>query len=348
MIGNGLGRAIDNEYFELEKGMDKAWESLEGYPKIREIISSIIDPKEKPEKEQDLKEIQKNIFYLIQIRQAYEKLTTGIKKDILTDPEKIEKQYYKYLLFVAKYFSDYKDEETSDEASKFLKGFSDYIETNRPHIATLNYDTILYRHFIKTKIVDGFKGSLADGIADNGFQEGFLYPRFDNNYGCYLHLHGSPLFYTDKDGKIKKNAHDNGAFAPVEDDGNERHHIILCHPEQKYELIQHSSLLSIYFNFFKTALEEAENIIIIGYGGMDEHINDAIRNSMKNKSKKIYIVERSDPDISDNEKKKFWVSALKPEGKNRCKSKIIYKFCSTILNFDFKFKENSAILHRKT
>ena len=46
----------------------------------------------------------------------------------------------------------------------------DFIKNTKSHVATLNYDKLLYDEFIKEEICKGYSGYLVDGFYDTGFQ----------------------------------------------------------------------------------------------------------------------------------------------------------------------------------
>lgn len=163
--------------------------------------------------------------------------------------------------------------------SPFIQGFIDFIHESKSHVATLNYDTLLYSAFNGLhqvggqflRVCDGWDGALVDGYTHGaGFCEENFDRRFDRNFGFYLHLHGSPLFVGSPARKLTRAGLDNHEPESAQ-------HIILSDGRLKPFLITRSPVLSLYWRQLTQALKEAEEIIIFGYGGGDEHLNRAIK-----------------------------------------------------------------------
>jgi hypothetical protein len=69
-----------------------------------------------------------------------------------------------------------------------------FVSSTKSHVATLNYDKLLYEEFINAGICSGFSGQLVDGFTSSGFDSSNLVRLYGRNFGYYMHLHGSPLF----------------------------------------------------------------------------------------------------------------------------------------------------------
>ena len=320
LIGNGINRAVCNESFKLEKGMEKAWGKVTD-DDLRTIIHDTLENEIPPKTEEQLEEIQAQIFTIISIQKDLESLHKTIQKKLELPIEKFKKNYFSYLFDMASYFYNlsFSSELKKEKFQKFSTKFSEFIKNhNHAHVATLNYDCMLYGEFLDNDILrdDYNQTYLVDGFWKNGFQEEHLELKYGHNFGWYLHLHGSPLYYTD--GNIIKKSQRNDE---LKDNIEKRNHIILCSPKQKPELIKHSYLLREYFTFFKRAIQQSEHIIIIGYGGKDEHINKVIK-EYANPQTNITIVERT-----QGESDEYW--------KNIFPKSQIERHAS-ILDFDFK------------
>jgi len=85
----------------------------------------------------------------------------------------------------------------------FENSVVDYVRETKSHVATLNYDKLLYQSLIENEILSGFDGTLVDGMLNRGFDEKALERRYGKDFGYYLHLHGSPLFYEHR-GNVRK------------------------------------------------------------------------------------------------------------------------------------------------
>lgn len=180
------------------------------------------------------------------------------------------------------------------------------------HIATLNYDKLLYAPLINRHILEEYhNGGLVDGFYETGgFNPDHLF-RTHHKFGWYLHLHGSPLFYTK--GNIVNKCKIGELPDSSASDDTLHNHIVLADTKIKPEIISNSKLLGTYFMFFRDALDESDELYLIGYSGADEHVNFEIKNCINNKSQKnrkfnIHIIEwqRSNHDDS------FWIDRLFP------------------------------------
>jgi hypothetical protein len=62
--------------------------------------------------------------------------------------------------------------------------------------------------------------------------------------------------------------------------------------KNKTELINREPILNYYFNIFQDVIKEGnKNLLIIGYGFRDQHINNVILDGVKNHNLKIYIID---------------------------------------------------------
>lgn len=306
IIGNGIGLAIDKNYFELEKGLKKAWDAFS--EQDRQIIG--LGNGVMPSKEEELE----NHHLIMSSCQELKRLGENINW-LSNDGQKFPDIYQTYIYKVAKHFFDY-DLQSPSIYDNFIDNLCEYIKANKGkcHIATLNYDKLLYGTFIEKQIVKGYDGCLVDGIYDSGFAPGNLV-RTHNHFGWYLHLHGSPLFYTEN-GIIKKE-HIPNLPDGASDKDKIHAHIVLARTQSKPDLIARSSILNDYFSYFTKALEESNEIYVLGYSGNDEHVNTEIENwtlakSFDDKISKIdiQIVEWNNPSESDEERNKFWRDKL--------------------------------------
>ncbi len=202
----------------------------------------------------------------------------------------------------------------------FLNYLKDYMQKNLTHVATTNYDAFLYSFFIDNKIVDGYSGTLIDGLTDSGFTSNNLERYCSGKLGYYLHLHGSPLFYTDNGSEIKKHSFSKNQkkINNINKTNNKYEHIVLSHSKYKNKIIASSELLSTYQEYFKLSLKESNNIYIIGHGCKDKHITDLVLKEAKsNPNKKIYIYHR-------NEENHEWANEIAQ--KQKVKRKIVNLF----------------------
>ncbi|MGN0921982.1 MAG: hypothetical protein ACI4NJ_09705 [Cellvibrio sp.] len=228
------------------------------------------------------------------------------------DGKRIPKAAEKFLYHTAKYLF----ENNESLPKNFIKSLAEYIRTTKSHIATLNYDGLLYRPLIRENILQGYSGSLIDGITNSGFRVENL--RRERPLGYYLHLHGSPLFYSEieeepnkerKESKVRKrNAHQS---LPSWNEYRECH-FVLTHVNHKPSVIAGSQILSSYWEHIEIAFDEAHRIILFGYSGDDIHLNQKIKNHLtENSEKKIVVIEwQGYTSRSPKDREIFWGKKL--------------------------------------
>ena len=144
-----------------------------------------------------------------------------------------------------------------------------------------------------------------------------------------MHLHGSPLFYSDKnqDGKILKDSYEEFNKRNLYKNKN-RNHLVLTHYDYKPQIITKSSLLDTYWDYFRYAIQTSNNLILFGYSGCDKHLNILIsewKNIFKNSH--LEIVEYK-TDVFEPERQEFWAKNL-----NIKTSEFELKRLSSILNY---------------
>lgn len=333
IFGNGIGMAVDSVHFNTEKGLESAWNEFNATE--QSILS--IGRNQKPINEGDLEK-----HHSIMATCRYLKDAHG--EWLAEDGKKFADIYQNYIFKVAKHFFEY-DTKPSDQFNLFIEklcGFitSQFSDDTRCHVVTLNYDKLLYEALINENFLNGYQDEgLVDGIHNNtnGFSPDNLI-RSLHNFGWYLHLHGSPAFRTHLDGTIDKC---NLKHLPDSYANKDTYHncIVLGNACIKKGIINDNILLNSYFNFFIKALNESNKLIIVGYSGLDEHVNFEIRNWISTSpNNTIEIVEWQNPDewMNPNEAMKkrtcFWRERLYPDGYNKYIPIIWYK---NILQYDF-------------
>ena len=304
IFGNGIGMELDPNYFLLETGLRTAWDSFsENEKRIISLGSNTMPASKEGELER---------HHVIMT--ACQKLITHENNNLLwLSPEgkDFPNLYQNFIYKTAKHFFDYR----GSLPSNFIDGLIKHIgNNNRCNIATLNYDKLLYKPLIDRQILSGYQDDgLVDGIHNvaSGFSPENLL-RIYYNFGWYLHLHGSPVFRTSGTTINKSNLNSLPTNA-VENDAA-HNHIVLAKTDQKPEIISNSVLLGAYFEFFTYALYESDALYIIGYNGLDKHVNFEIKKWVSTKVNKgvkstIKIIERKD----SGHKEDFWVTQLLPE-----------------------------------
>jgi len=301
LIGNGLGMAIDPEHFKLESGLKHAWDKLE--KDQQDNIKKLITNGMKLTNEEQLYEH----YEAIQACLTFNRIEDLSKQKWLVPAAKKFPDYFRnFVANTAWYFYDYPIEEIQKSKKNLLNNFLDkltnYVQNNYTHIATLNYDNLIYGKFRESDIL---KKKLTDGFYTNTV--GFQPMVFNSRPGYYLHLHGSPLFYTDLESNIcEQNIINKGSNR--NEKNHLREHIILCKTSLKPKLISNSFLLDSYWYFFTKALRQSKKLVLFGYSGNDLHVNKVIE---KAKHLQIVIVEYNAKSKTIEDRRVFWARQLK-------------------------------------
>lgn len=276
VFGNGLGMAVDHEYFQLREGLASAWDSTDTFTEDhkRMIASAIpgVDNEHYPEHEDQLDTLQMALvasnFLKSLERDDVQWLSDGSRE--------LPVAVRRFVHAVAVYFH------ASNQSLplNFADALGTFVKETKSHVAVLNYDNLLYDALYVQGVLQGFNGALIDGFLKNGFASENLDRFYPGRLGWYLHLHGSPLFVGNK--KVMRDARD---FL----DPTHESHIVLTHVTHKPSIINSSPILSEYWNRLNRALDEAACVILFGYSGEDLHLNEKIVTAAS--SKTIHIIE---------------------------------------------------------
>lgn len=294
IFGNGLGMALDSEYFVLKNALKTAWntsgEFKEHHKKLIKTALPEMANIEFPESEEMLDKLQVAIT-------AIETLRDFEKNDIswLNDSSReVPDAFKKYIHEVGLYFH----KSNKNLPFDFISQLANFIRKSNSHIGILNYDNLLYDPLCQLKILSGFSGYLIDGFTDKkGFDPSNL-DRLQDHLGWFMHLHGSPLFINNH----KKTGAARDFLMPTSEC-----HIVLTHVKHKLTLINRSKILSEYWSRLSKAIKESKSIILFGYSGNDLHLNQII--SAQGVDKRISIVEwKGNGDFKS--RKIFWESSL--------------------------------------
>lgn len=303
VFGNGLGMALNPDYFKLDSGFHSVWETSTSLsPEQKKLIQSTIptlSEKNSSSIEDKLDELQLALFAAETLRRYDDKKITDQKW--LTDSAKEAPTAFKKCIHETSiYFHD----SGKGLPNKFVKPLADYIKKTKSHVAILNYDNLLYDAFIAEKVLHG-RDHLVDGYSkENGtlkFKKDILNrQKQPDNLGFFLHLHGSPLFT----GNEKKSREERRTLQ-----ANEQCHIVLTHIKHKPTIISNSEILSEYWYRFDTALKESFRIILFGYSGGDDHLNRLVTDALADNGKKLLIIEW-EGNSSEKERRDFWCDKL--------------------------------------
>lgn len=312
IFGNGIGRAINNDFFQLESALEYAWREdgvLTDHQR-RLILSCLppgdfLDDLRAPREEEELEDLQRVLSacdtisaFQTRVEQAEEAWLT---QHGLEFPQAIRR----YIHDAACYFHRRNSLifDCSDLPDEFQRSLVDFIRASRAHIATLNYDDLLYDCFTDTPVFQHYM--LRDGFFNGefDFDRANQLAAENPSSGWFLHLHGSPLFITRK-GHPRKilRAH------LYEYRGHNSTHLVLTSIRHKQSVIAASPVLGSYWMKLKEIMSSARNIVIVGYGGLDRHLNREI--GLANGDARVRVVEYNSgqPQIARSE---FWREKLR-------------------------------------
>ena len=310
-----MGRALNNEHFNLASAMRSVWANQECLTDNQKaLIATAIEGVEVengPENEQQLFGTQLALIACEILEHATndETLEKWLTDDALEYPDALNRYTYE----VARHFHNHELAlEFCDQWQNFIENLVSFIFLSKSHVATLNYDTLLYEPFNElhdvagdqVRLCNGFNGTLLDGYTrGQGFSAQNMKRRFNaQDKAFYMHLHGSPLFVDDDEGNPEKLTR-----AQLQDQaGDRRSHIVLTHGRMKPVVISSSKVLQMYWAHLPLAIEEAQEIILFGYSGSDEHLNKKIKNHRGDKP--VRVVERTHED--QDQRANYWQRKL--------------------------------------
>lgn len=280
IFGNGLGMALDPEHFSLDAALADIW-NREGFlsPEQKSLIERCLGRAGAPEGEHELDQLHRAVTYC----KALNQIGVGEEHWLTEDGQNFPEITAQYIHKVATKLHNY--------GGVLPPGFEEaliaFVMETKSHVATLNYDKLLYNSFIDNNVFGPYNNTcLVDGMIGAGFSATALERRFGRTYGYYLHLHGSPLFVNHDEQVVKLSR------ADLTLDVNEAsEHIVLTHVKHKPSVIAASHVLSTYWDYLRFALSEVEEVIIFGYSGLDEHLNILLRPYLK--TKRLRVVEWS-------------------------------------------------------
>jgi hypothetical protein len=294
IFGNGLGMALDSQYFALPSGLRSVWNGSEHFrEEHKRLVTSAIQglsAEAHPELEEQLDQLQVAIVASEFLRRFESENVKWLSDHSREFPQ----AFRRFVHEVASYFHD----SGKHLPYPFVDSLSNFIKVTKSHVAVLNYDNLLYDALTETGVLSGYNGSLIDGFHRVGFDKKNLDRNDLTRLGWYLHLHGSPLFVGNR-----KLMRDERAFVIP----NESSHIVLTHVEHKPLVIASSQILTEYWSRLSKALTEAEKVVLFGYSGCDVHLNEVVAQSCI--AKEIHIFEWSGAGQRDA-RDRFWHEKL--------------------------------------
>lgn len=310
VVGNGLGMALDSEFFKLDNAMDEVWSQPDCLTSVqKDQIKQCINihgVDDRPHSEEHLDTLHIAVMSC--------KFLHGISSSnvvwLSTEGQNFPFAIEKFITSTAWYFHHY----PGALPQSFLQPLADYLIKTETHIATLNYDNLLYRSLYNMGVLYRYDSALVDGFYSpekGGFSANNLERKYKNTFGYYLHLHGSPLFIDQNGVTVKQSL-----SAPNESISTQ--HLVLTHVNHKTSVIESSPLLSAYWQYFNSGLIESEKIILFGYSGYDLHLNQKIKENLLGITeegfgvKKVVVVEWEGAG-PEKKRQAFWQETLNLE-----------------------------------
>lgn len=270
LIGNGLGMALDSAHFDLSVAMQSVWKDAGALsPTHRDLISACLPNQSPngPSSEEDLRLLQEVTAACILLKSVPTTKYHWLSGHGISFPESV----HAFTNLVATRICDFDPWTCSNPNwKKFSQQLARFMIENAPHIATLNYDNLIFdlitsESRLKTLYKDGFEsGRFTRSNLIRGPQE--------KNCAFFLKLHGSPFFYTAADNSIRM-----GRGSASASHNNQSSHLVLSHISKKEVLIEKSNVLDSYWDMLQVAIRQSEEIIIFGYSGNDMHLNHLFR-----------------------------------------------------------------------
>lgn len=300
IFGNGLGMALDPGLFSLDDAIGRAWEG-EGIfdQETRALVRCcLVDDgdTERPHGEDDLDALQ----LVVSSCDFLDRMSQGGAHWLSQHGQRFPAAVRKFLYQTALQFH----QREVVLPIEFVGPLAAFLHQTQSHVATLNYDNLLYQRMIEAHVLNGYGGALVDGMLSSGFAPEHLERKWGRTFGYYLHLHGSPLF-VDQDDTVRKLTQ--GELGG--DDDVVGSHIVLTHVKHKPTVIAASPLLQSYWEHLELALAESEEIILFGYSGLDTHLNELLE---RRSPESIRVIEWGGAG-ERGEREAFWRKALGKE-----------------------------------
>lgn len=304
IFGNGLGMALDHRHFSLTNAMADVWNSPTALSATQKaLISRCLGGNE------SVPQFEAQLDPLYQVTSACRMLahlnmSQGMNVHWLS-PEGRE-----FPLAVGNYIHKVATRLHQFDRSlprTFVTPLINFVRSSKSHIATLNYDKLLYEAFLDSDLMlPNYRDTiLVDGMLPRGFSKAALARHSNNDFGYYLHLHGSPLFFDDENGQILKRPRHDLNMLTTQDSN----HIVLTHVNHKISVIAASLALSTYWEYLSRCLNESTHIIVFGYSGDDTHLNELI--SIHAQSKPILVIEWNGTNYTQAHRHTYWREKLK-------------------------------------
>lgn len=300
IFGNGIGMAHNPDHFSLSMALESIWNEPRYISEDhKQMISRCIGTNGEPPEGEDKLD---KLHMVVSSCKMINSLQDAQAQWLTPHGQQFPREVSRYIHKVATRLHIYDD----PLPEQFLDSLFTFLRETNSHVATLNYDRLIYGQLVDNGLCAGYDGNLIDGFWGSGFNADNLVRRQGRNFGYYLHLHGSPLFYTDQNGAVCKLTRDNlSILTDVQDN-----HIVLTHVKHKRSVIDGSYILRTYWSYLHSCCLEAEEIVVFGYSGADTHLNDVL--AAYAQSTPIRVIEWEGAG-SDAIRRFFWSRAFRSD-----------------------------------
>ena len=154
IFGNGLGMAIDPQYFKLESGLQSVWNgSVQFKVDHKRLVASAIrlQGNEYPKSEEQLDQLQVAIAASSFLRSFESEDVKWLSDESRDFPQ----AFRRFVHEVAWYFHNSRKQ----IPEKFANSLSDFIDSTRSHVAVLNYHNLIYDSLTKLVFLTGLSCS---------------------------------------------------------------------------------------------------------------------------------------------------------------------------------------------
>lgn len=300
IFGNGLGMAIDPAYFSLDRAIGEVWNESDLLDEAsKKLVCDCLpgEGNDRPHSEGELDILQLALSACDFLGRIGESRIHWLSEDGLKFPVAVRK----FIYHTALKFHGH----PNGLPAEFVDSLAEFIRSTNSHVATLNYDNLLYQPLIEREVLKGYSGALVDGFYSTGFDPDNLERKYGRTFGYYLHLHGSPLFIDREDITYKLQQCD----LADQDTGTLSSHIVLTHFKHKPTVISASALLASYWQKLLEAISESSEVILFGYSGEDDHLNVLLRAAADTRIRIVEWVGASD----DSDRVRYWSELLSQE-----------------------------------
>lgn len=159
IFGNGLGMALNPDQYYLANAIRHVWNSTATLTEQQKqfILRCLPDNNGNPPVSED------DLDYL-QLAITSSEFLKGMEDD---DVRWLTVEGAEFPVFTAKFIyriATYLHLINQNLPDEFIAPFVNFLNETRSHVATLNYDKLIYSKLIENQVVRGYDGALVDGM----------------------------------------------------------------------------------------------------------------------------------------------------------------------------------------